>query len=83
MMSHINVVTGIECIISELAETLKYAIGFEGELEFDTTKDDGAPRKLMELSRLKTLGFEAKISLRDGLVNTYQWFLNNQNNFRK
>lgn len=83
MMSHINVGTGIDCTIRELAETLKDVIGFEGELEFDTTKPDGTPRKLMDVSRLKTLGFEAKISLKGGLADTYQWFLNNQDNFRK
>jgi GDP-L-fucose synthase len=83
MMSHINVGSGIDCTIRELAETLKDVIGFEGELEFDTTKSDGAPRKLMDVSRLKSLGFEAKISLKDGLTDTYQWFLNNQDNFRK
>lgn len=83
MMSHINVGTGIDCTIRELAETLKDVIGFEGELEFDTTKPDGTPRKLMDVSRLKSLGFEATISLRDGLADTYQWFLNNQDNFRK
>ena len=83
MMSHINVGTGIDCTIRELAETLKDVIGFEGELEFDTAKPDGTPRKLMDVSRLKSLGFEAKISLKDGLADTYQWFLNNQDNFRK
>ena len=83
MMSHINVGTGIDCTIRELAETLKDVIGFDGELEFDTTKPDGTPRKLMNVSRLQSLGFEAKISLKDGLADTYQWFLNNQDNFRK
>jgi GDP-L-fucose synthase len=83
MMSHINVGTGIDCTIRELAETLKEVIHFEGELEFDTTKPDGTPRKLMDISRLKALGFEAKVSLRDGLADTYQWFLNNQGDFRK
>jgi len=83
MMSHINVGTGIDCTIRELAETLKEVIGFDGELEFDTTKPDGTPRKLMDVSRLNTLGFEAKVSLRDGLTDTYQWFLNNQADFRK
>ena len=83
MMSHINVGTGIDCTIRELAETLKEVIGFEGELEFDTTKPDGTPRKLMDVSRLTSLGYTAKISPRDGLKDTYQWFLDNQDNFRK
>jgi len=83
MMSHINVGTGIDCTIRELAETLKDVIGFEGVLEFDTTKPDGAPRKLMNVSRLKSLGYEAKISLKDGLAETYAWFLENQDCYRK
>lgn len=83
MMSHINVGTGIDCTIRELAETLKDVIGFEGELEFDTTKPDGTPRKLMDVSRLTSLGFTAKISLKNGLADTYKWFLANQDNFRK
>jgi GDP-L-fucose synthase len=83
MMSHINVGTGIDCTIRELAETLKDVIGFEGVLEFDITKPDGAPRKLMNVSRLKSLGYEAKISLKDGLTETYTWFLENQDGYRK
>ena len=83
MMSHINVGTGIDCTIRELAETLKDVIGFEGELEFDTTKPDGAPRKLMNVSRLKSFGYEAKISLKDGLAATYAWFIENQAGYRK
>ncbi|WP_371185684.1 GDP-L-fucose synthase family protein [Thalassotalea maritima] len=83
MMSHINVGTGIDCTIRELAETLADVIGFEGELVFDTTKPDGTPRKLMDVSRLRELGYEAKISLRDGLATTYDWFLSNQDNYRK
>lgn len=83
MMSHINVGTGIDCTIRELAETLKKVIGFKGELEFDTTKPDGTPRKLMDVSRLTSLGYTAKVSLKDGLTDTYKWFIENQNNFRK
>ena len=83
MMSHINVGTGVDCTIKELAETLKEVIGFKGKLDFDTTKPDGAPRKLMDVSRLKSLGFEAKTSLKDGLKDTYRWFLENEATFRK
>lgn len=83
MMSHINVGTGIDCTIRELAETLKDVIGFAGKLEFDTTKPDGAPRKLLDVSRLESLGYKAKISLKEGLTSTYVWFLENQNNFRR
>lgn len=77
MMSHINVGTGVDCTIKELAETLKMVVGFEGDIEFDTTKPDGTPRKLMDVSRLKALGYEAEISLHDGLTETYLWFLSN------
>ncbi|WNC71174.1 GDP-L-fucose synthase [Thalassotalea psychrophila] len=82
MMSHINVGTGIDCTIRELAETLADVIGLTAELEFDTTKPDGAPRKLMDVSRLKSLGYEAKISLKDGLAETYAWFLEHQDDYR-
>jgi GDP-L-fucose synthase len=82
MMSHINVGTGIDCTIRELAETLKAVIGFTGALEFDTTKPDGTPRKLLDVYRLESLGYKAKISLWDGLTETYAWFLEHQNDYR-
>ena len=75
MLSHINVGTGVDCSIRELAETLCEVIGFKGELVFDTSKPDGTPRKLLDVSRLKQLRWEAKIGLREGLAETYQWFL--------
>ncbi|WP_203300267.1 GDP-L-fucose synthase [Marinobacter sediminum] len=77
MLSHINVGTGVDCTIRELAETIAKVTGFEGRLEFDSTKPDGTPRKLMDVSRLKTLGWEASIGLEDGLAQAYQWFLKN------
>lgn len=83
MLSHINVGTGVDCTIAELAFTLAKVIGFKGEIVFDTTKPDGTPRKLMNVSRLKAMGWEAKTSLRDGLAETYQWFLANQDRFRR
>jgi len=82
MLSHINVGTGVDCTIRELAETLAEVTGFTGKLVFDTSKPDGAPRKLMDVSRLEALGWEATISLERGLMNTYQWFLENQESFR-
>ena len=82
MLSHINVGTGVDCTIRELVETVAKVVGFDGEIEFDTTKPDGTPRKLMDVSRLKSLGWEAKTSLEDGLAMTYQWFLDNQENYR-
>lgn len=82
MLSHINVGTGEDCTILELAETVKKVIGFPGEILLDPTKPDGTPRKLMDVSRLARLGWRASISLEDGLNHTYQWFLENQENFR-
>jgi GDP-L-fucose synthase len=82
MLSHINVGTGQDCTIRELAETLKRVIGLEAELVFDTTKPDGAPRKLMDVSRLAKMGWQAQISLEQGLTQTYHWFLKNQDNYR-
>lgn len=83
MLSHINVGTGIDCTIRELVETVAQVVGFEGRIEFDATKPDGAPRKLMDVSRLERLGWKAKISLKEGLTQTYAWFLANQNDYRK
>lgn len=83
MLSHINVGTGIDCTIRELVETVAKVTGFEGEIEFDSSKPDGAPRKLMDVSRLKSLGWQYSINLEDGLKATYEWFLNNQHSFRK
>ncbi|TVP10648.1 GDP-L-fucose synthase family protein [Shewanella sp. KCT] len=83
MLSHINVGTGVDCTIRELVETVAKVVGFGGEIQFDETKPDGAPRKLMDVSRLKALGWQANIELEQGLALTYDWFLANQDNFRK
>jgi GDP-L-fucose synthase len=82
MLSHINVGTGIDCTIRELVETVAKVVGYQGEIVFDTTKPDGAPRKLMDVSRLADLGWKASIELEAGLATTYQWFLENQDSFR-
>jgi len=81
-LSHLNVGTGVDCSIRELAETLKSVIDFNGDLVFDTSKPDGTPRKLLDVSKLNQLGWAADISLQDGLAATYQWFLRNQSNLR-
>ncbi len=75
MLSHINVGTGVDCTIREMAETVKRVVGFDGELVFDTTKPDGTLRKLMDVSRLETLGWKASITLEEGLASTYEWFI--------
>ncbi|KYN85333.1 GDP-fucose synthetase [Vibrio cidicii] len=83
MLSHINVGTGVDCTIREMAETMAKVVGFEGKVVFDSTKPDGTPRKLMDVSRLAALGWRYQVSLEQGLSKTYQWFLANQENFRK
>lgn len=77
MLSHINVGTGVDCTIGELAKTIASVTGFSGKLTFDTSKPDGAPRKLMDVSRLKSLGWQASIGLEDGLKEAYDWYVNN------
>ncbi|MFV8383026.1 GDP-L-fucose synthase [Vibrio parahaemolyticus] len=83
MLSHINVGTGKDCTIREMAETMAKVVGFEGEVVFDSSKPDGTPRKLMDVSRLASLGWKYKVELETGLRNTYEWFLANQDHFRK
>lgn len=83
MLSHINVGTGIDCTIRELAETIAKVTGFQGELKFDSSKPDGTPRKLLNVSRLDSLGWKANIPLEEGLRETYHWFLDNQERFRR
>jgi len=82
MLSHINVGTGVDCTIRELAQTLARVTEYPGRLSFDSSKPDGTPRKLMDVSRLTSLGWTARISLEDGLRDAYQWFVDNQQHAR-
>ena len=82
MLSHINVGTGVDCSIRELAETMARVTGFSGRIVFDTSKPDGTPRKLLDVSRLKALGWQAGIDLETGLRETYAWFCANQSRYR-
>lgn len=75
MLSHINVGTGIDITIRELAETMKHVVGFKGELKFDSSKPDGSARKLIDVSRLTAMGWRYKIGLEEGLKQTYAWYL--------
>jgi GDP-L-fucose synthase len=75
MLSHINVGTGKDATIKEMAETMKQVVGYEGKLTFDTTKPDGAPRKLIDVTRLGNMGWEYGVDLKDGLKKTYKWYL--------
>ncbi|MEB0979170.1 GDP-L-fucose synthase [Citrobacter portucalensis] len=82
MLSHINVGTGVDCTIRELAQTLAQVVGYKGRVVFDASKPDGTPRKLLDVTRLHQLGWYHEISLEAGLASTYQWFLENQQRYR-
>ncbi|MGC1508894.1 GDP-L-fucose synthase [Ketobacter sp. MCCC 1A13808] len=82
MQSHLNVGTGEDCTIAELAHTMAEVVGFKGQVSFDSSKPDGAPRKLMNVDALKQLGWRYSIELKEGLAMTYDWFLENQDNYR-
>jgi len=82
MLSHINVGTGKDCTIRELAETIAEVTGFKGNLVFDRSKPDGTPRKLLDTSKLTALGWSPQIDLREGLQLAYDWFVANQDKFR-
>lgn len=82
MLSHINVGTGVDCTIRELVETVAKVVGFTGGIKFDTNKPDGPPRKLMDVGRLKSLGWECSIDIEEGLTLAYQWFVDNQDKLR-
>ena len=74
----VNVGVGEDISIKDLAETIKKVIGFEGEIIFDRTKPDGTPRKLVDISKINSLGWKASIPLDVGLQKAYQWFLENE-----
>jgi len=74
-LSHINVGSGMDCSIADLVATIAEVTGFEGEVRYDTTKPDGAPRKLMDSSKLKSIGWSPKIGLQEGLADTYRWYV--------
>ena len=76
MLSHINVGSGTDVTIRELAETIAEVTGFKGRLTFDASKPDGTPRKLMDVSRLARMGWSAKTPLNVGIRQTYDWFIN-------
>jgi len=74
----VNIGTGEDITIGDVAKLVQKVVGFEGELVFDTTKPDGTPRKLLDVSRMKALGWEPKVGLEEGLAKAYTWFLKNQ-----
>ncbi len=82
MLSHLNVGCGMDISIRELAEMIQLVVGYQGDIEWDTDKPDGTPRKLMDVDKLRGLGWSPTTGLRLGLTRTYQWFLENQAEFR-
>ncbi len=77
MQSHINVGTGVDISIKDLAEAVKKTVGFDGDITLDSSKPDGTPRKLLDVSVIKSLGWSPDTSLEEGLKIAYEWFLNN------
>lgn len=78
-----NVGTGSDLTIKELAETIQKIVGHNGEIEWDATKPDGTPRKLMDISKMHDLGWKHQVELEEGIQRTYDWFLENQENFKE
>ncbi len=78
----INVGVGHDVTIRELAELVREVVGYEGALEFDTSKPDGTPQKMLDIGRLQALGWKPRVTLRGGLADTYRWFLDNQDSLR-
>jgi len=79
----VNIGVGDDISIKELAEMIKLIVGYEGQLVFDSSKPDGTPRKLMDVAKLKSLGWKASISLTEGIQSTYDWYIENQSSFRE
>ena len=77
MQSHINVGTGKDISIEQVAEIIRKVVGYNGKLIFDTTKPDGALRKLIDVSRLSNMGWNYSIDIQEGLERTYKWYLSN------
>jgi GDP-L-fucose synthase len=76
--SLVNVGVGTDISIRELAEMICQIVGYRGELRFDPSKPDGTPRKLLDVTELRALGWQARIGLREGITSTYRWYLENQ-----
>lgn len=83
MLSHINVGTGVDCTIKELVKQITKVVDYKGEVFFDESKPDGSPRKLMDIKRLNSLGWQYTISLEDGLCLAYKWFVEQYESFRE
>lgn len=82
MLSHINIGTGTDITIKDVAQTIKEVVGFDGEIVFNTKMPDGTKRKLLDVSKIENLGWKPAITLKDGLKETYEWFLENNKKLR-
>ncbi len=82
MVSHLNIGTGCDVTIAELANLIGQVVGYKGRIVFDRTKPDGPPRKLLDISLIRQLGWRAKTALPEGLAEAYRWFLQNQGGLR-
>jgi GDP-L-fucose synthase len=83
MVSHLNIGVGYDVTICKLAETVSSVVGYDGNIFFDSTKPEGPPRKLLNINKLKGLGWVPSIDLEDGLEQTYKWFVTNEKNIRQ
>jgi GDP-L-fucose synthase len=79
----VNVGTGSDVSIRDVAHMIKQVVGYQGDIVYDTTKPDGTPKKLLDCTKLHKLGWSSSISPHEGLMGTYQWFLDNQGSFRQ
>lgn len=79
----LNLGTGVDASIAEIAEVVKDVTGFKGDISYDVSKPDGTPRKLQDVTRINLLGWHAQVSLKEGIERTYKWFLDNMENFRE
>jgi len=77
MLSHINIGTGTDITIKDVAQIVKEVVGFDGEIVFNTKMPDGTKRKLLDVSKIENLGWKPAITLKDGLKETYEWFITN------
>jgi len=78
----INIGTGEDISIADFATLVAEVVGYAGSFEYDTSRPDGTPRKLVDVTRLNELGWQSKISLREGVERTYAWYLENEDNLR-
>ena len=81
-VSHLNIGSGEDVTIKTLSELIGKVVGYHGNIQFDTSKPDGAPRKLLDVSKIHQLGWRATITLKEGLASSYDWFLSNQQSYR-